>query len=107
MVVSDSDGGLPAAWFEKTTKVCDVAGTYSFPAHLSQRDLLERIWPSTGVNHLSAAEYADIFRHLERLNPEHTSQLRFDRNSARELRDVVHGMVSGFNVEDINLFISR
>lgn len=109
MLLTGDAFGQPAVVFEQAHGLTGIAGRYRFPEGngLDRLSLQHRIWPAYGVQHLPHDEMVTIISHLEKLNPELVSQIQFNRNVPKELRDVVHGMVSGFNVDDINLFMKR
>lgn len=52
-------------------------------------------------------ELTDMSRKLGDLNPEQIAKLHFDHMHTTQLSDVVHGMVSGFNPDDINHYVAR
>ena len=101
--------GQPALEFEQAHGLSGIAGRYRFPARegLDRLSLQHRIWPPYGFQILPKDEIAKIFGELEKLNPDVVGKIVFDRNLPDQVRDVVHGMVSGFNADDINLFMRR
>jgi hypothetical protein len=65
---------------------------------LTLQDFLENV--SDGYKHLLAVGW----REIERLNPE-TKNIIFDREDHRQTYSAMRGVTSGFNVDDINLFL--
>ena len=106
----DLADGQPAVAFEEAHGLSGIAGRYQFSTEpgMDRASLQRKIWkPGEGMQKLHEAEIKSIFNMLELHNPEHVSKIVFDRSKPKHVKDVVHGMVSGFNTDDINYFMRR
>lgn len=105
----DDTLGSPTLAFEKAHGLSGIAGRYAFPSEvgMDRLSLLQRIWSSSGMNNVPQEEMTRIFNELKKANPEAINKIAFDHSVPKQANDVVCGMVSGFNVDDINLFMKR
>ncbi len=101
--------GQPALLFEQKHGLSGIAGRYVFSSApgMDRLSLQQKIWSPSCMNTVAQEELTAIFQELKRLNPEAISKIAFDHDIHKQANDVVYGMVSGFNVDDINLFMKR
>jgi hypothetical protein len=59
------------------------------------------------VGEASTNEFRGMLDALEALNHDQISAIRFNRNDNQDVYNVVHGIVSGFNADDINYYINN
>ncbi len=99
----------PAVHFEQVHNLSGIAGHYHFPdtTGTDRLSLQNRIWKEFGAQQLPHEELDRIYKELLRLNPDQLRAIEIKPGATEELRDVVHGIVSGFNHEDINFYIKR
>lgn len=100
--------GQPALFFEQANGLTGIAGRYAFPnkAGLDRLSLQKTLWPA-GMAEIPHDKMSTIFHELRELNPDAISKINFKPEIPHQVNDVVRGMVSGFNVDDINLFMKR
>jgi len=101
--------GQPALAFERAHGLSNIAGRYVFSDEpgMDRLSLQNKLWSAKGMNEVPQEELASIFGKLRHLNSEAIASIAFQHDDPKQIKDIVHGMVSGFNVDDINLFMRR
>ena len=89
----------PARRYEKMYGLCDIAGKYRFPKSLSAKEIQD-----DGHWKKDAGSLTVIWKKLVDRNPV-LKNVREPTACKRDLVDAVMGVVSGFNVNDINFFL--
>lgn len=89
----------PARRYEKTYKLSGIAGKYRFPKSLPARKIQD-----DGHWKKDYATLTGTWKKLVDRNP-CLKQIKTQEGNRRELVDALMGVVSGFNVNDINFFL--
>jgi hypothetical protein len=101
----------PALIFEDAFGFEDIGKRWNMPHGQTLEDAEFEMWGTAILRHVSTAtsenlEYANLYADMFiNLNPE-LAVVDFDSADYESTRDFVHGIVSGFNIDDIKSFLS-
>ena len=93
----------PALQFEKQNGLNGIAGQYTMPENVRPFDL-ERVLVKAAATVAALPLYADLWERLEAANPE-LKNISIQPEDPLCMDYALMGVVSGFNVDDINFFL--
>ena len=93
----------PALQFEKQNSLAGIAGRYVMPENIKPFEL-ESVLIKVAATTEALPLYTDLWRRLEAANPELKSVF-LQPDDPRCMDYALMGVVSGFNVDDINFFL--